>query len=189
MVRLDDLLVVRTPASETLRHEVLEDLLPDVDEVCERPHDYHIRGAGVARGAGELVERHSEALTVGFEIDFLGVIDDDPGVGDFILVSLVGVFVERDKHVQLIARAEHRLVGDPSLGPCRASPDLRWERGEGLHVVSHLRVGLGETFGGRDHTLAALSGEADYEICLLQFTHSPLALAALDASGALRHAS
>ena len=37
-------------------------------------------------------------------------------------------------------------------------------------MVSDLRVRLGEPLGGGDYALAALSGEADYEIGLLQWT-------------------
>ena len=167
MVGFDYLLVVRTPARESLGDEILKNPLVNVDQIGERAHDDHVGGAGVAGGAGELVELHPEAFAVRLQLEFAGVVDDDAAFGDFAAMGFVGVFVEGDQHVKLVAGAEHLVSGDARLRPRRPSPDLGREGGEGLDVVSDLRVRLGETFRRGDHALTAFAGEADYEIGLL----------------------
>ena len=105
VVGFDYLLVVRASAREALGHEVFEDFLVDVDEEGERAHHHHVGGAGVAGGAREVVERHPEALAVRLQLELAGVVDDDAALGDFLAVGFVGVFVEGDEDVELVARA------------------------------------------------------------------------------------
>ena len=77
---------------------------------------------------------------------------------------VVGLLVEGDQDVELVAGAENSRRGDPRLGPGGPAEDLGRECRKGLNVVSGLGGGLSQGFGGSYDALPSFTGESDYKI-------------------------
>ena len=163
-VGFDYLLIVGATAGKALDDELLQVFVGQVDETGNGADDYHVVRPVVARGAGQLLNGHPEAVFVVVKLKLCRVVDYNATVPDLFDVIVVGLLIEGDQHVQFVPGAEDARGGYPRLCPGGAAEDLGGEGREGLNVITGLGGGLGQGFGGGYNALAALTGESDYEI-------------------------
>ena len=165
--------VVIVPApAEPGFHEVVQVFLGHMHQLGQGADDYHIGGPVVAGGTGEGIDGQAERAGIGHR-EIIRVVDDYAAVAHFLGVGFVGFLVEGNQDIHLVAGAQDGRGANSGLGPGGAAENLGGEGGIGQGVIAYLGRSLGESFGGSNDALSALTGEPDDEVVHLHLEVPP----------------
>ena len=129
-VGADNFIVAFAAPGEALFHELFQVFVGHIHQMGQGPHDDHVGGTVIAGGAGQFFDREAEGSGVALQLELGGVEDDDavfPHVGD---VAVVGLLVECDQNVDIVAWAKTGSTADSGLSPSGSAQDLRREGGK-----------------------------------------------------------